>query len=480
MTDGHVIVLTHGCICSGVAESGPMLWKDLGGFFLRLLVPTLLIGVSMTQPGASEARMISFPNAQGYGKLSQGGRGGAIIRVTSLADKGPGSLRACMEAGGPRNCIFTVGGIVRLETPIMVGAENAFLSVLGQTAPGGGILVTINERNKKKKHTPIILKGTNDVIIRHIRLRPRLRVKNVDAITVESSARIYIDHVSGSWATDENFNSHANTTELTVAYSIFGEGLNPHSKCALLGSDPRVPQKITFWNNACISNRDRNPDNNHHGGSCIDIVNNLFYNAESEWAEIFSQYPGGTPISYVGNYFKAGPSTVDKTYAINWNDTESADSPRIYERDNEIWVPGSKMIALVAPDTEQYIVSEPPCPLSVDGVLTPKEAYASVRRYSGAFPRDAVDIRLIEEIGELGVAGHGKMVRKRGKLPAIASGDAYADLDGDGMPDSMEVTVGADIEVGDPWDDSDHDGWSNFDQIMQLMSDGRIEQEYPR
>src|SRR5690606_32021043 len=116
-----------------------------------------------------------------------------------------------------------------------------------------------------------------------------------------NSARVYLDHVSGSWATDENFNAHGDTTELTVAYSIFGEGQDKHSKCVLLGSDPRRPQKITFWRNACISNSDRNPDDNHHGGSCIDIVNNLFFNAKSEWGEIFSQFPGGTPISYVGN-----------------------------------------------------------------------------------------------------------------------------------------------------------------------------------
>lgn len=263
--------------------------------FSAILISTIVI--------AAERQTISFPGADGHGKYSQGGRLGAIIPVTSLADSGPGSLRACAEAQGPRSCIFKVGGIIHLEKPILVLAPNSFLSILGQTAPGGGILITIDDVKEGKIRTPLAVKDAHDVLIRHIRIRPRYpnSVRNVDALTVESSRNVYIDHVSGSWATDENFNSHANTTQLTVAYSLFGEGLNKHSKCALLGSDPRIPQKITFWKNACISNRDRNPDDNHYGGSCIDIINNIFFNAKSEWAEIFSQYPGGTPISIVGN-----------------------------------------------------------------------------------------------------------------------------------------------------------------------------------
>lgn len=417
---------------------------------------------------------IAFPGAEGHGKYSQGGRGGAIIYVDNLQDKGPGSLRACMEAQIPRNCVFRVAGIIRLATPIMVGRKSGSLSVLGQTAPGDGIVVTIDTPNKVKKHTPVIIKGATDVIVRHIRLRPRLRVPNVDALTVERSRRVYIDHVSGSWATDENFNAHADTTELTVANSLFAEGLNKHSKCALLGSDPTEAQKITFWRNACVSNRDRNPDDNHHGGSCIDIVNNLFFNARSEWAEVFSQYAGGTPISLVGNYFKAGPSTENLTYGINWNDTLSADGPKIYQSDNKVWAPGAKSIVLIAPDTAKFLVEQPPCPLSVEKIVPSSEAYGEVRKFAGAFPRDAIDRRFIEEIGEIDMPGGGRMVREPGDLPAVAPATPYSDADHDGMPDSMEAEVGAQPGVADTWEDSDGDGWWNFDQVMQRLSDLRI------
>lgn len=442
------------------------------GLFVAILI-WFTYGIGSAANGVERP---SFPGAEGHGKYSEGGRGGKIVAVTTLADTGPGSLRACMEAKGARNCVFKIGGIIQLARPITVKAENAHLSVLGQTAPGGGILITIDKTNKDRKHTPMVLKGTSDIILRHIRVRPRFpnSVKNVDAITVENSVRIYLDHVSGSWATDENFNAHADTTDITVAYSIFGEGLDKHSKCVLLGSDPRQPQKITFWKNACISNSDRNPDDNHHGGSCIDIVNNLFFNAKSEWGEIFSQFPGGTPISYVGNYFKAGPSTDQSTFAINWNDANSAAGPRIYQRDNLTWAPQEKSVALVAPDTNQYLVAEPPCPLSVDHIVSAKQAYGDVINQAGAFPRDGVDLRLIHGVGPLERPGRGKILRAPGELPTIEGGPAFEDQDDDGMPDRIETRFGGRVGVADTWEDSDGNGWTNFDEVMQALSEERI------
>jgi hypothetical protein len=305
-------------------------------------------------------------------------------------------------------------------------------------------------------------------------------VKNIDALTIESSKRVYVDHVSGSWATDENFNSHANATDLTIAHSLFGEGLNKHSKCALLGSDPRIPQNITFWKNACVSHRDRNPDDNHYGGSCIDIINNVFFNARSEWGEIFSQYPGGTPISYVGNFFKAGPSTEDTTYAMNWNDTASVAGPHIYQVDNQIWSPKNKNVVLIAPDTVQYLVTKPPCPLSVSTIEPARDAYDDVRRTAGAFPRDSFDRGLMQDMGAIEEHGKGKQVRKPGDLPTIDNGKAYVDDDNDGMADSMEAAVGAKPGLSDPWEDSDGDGWANFDQFMAQLEKDRLADKYPQ
>src|SRR5260370_6321508 len=54
----------------------------------------------------------AFPGAEGGGALSRGGRGGQVYQVTNLNDSGIGSLRGCIEAKGPRTCIFRTGGAI--------------------------------------------------------------------------------------------------------------------------------------------------------------------------------------------------------------------------------------------------------------------------------------------------------------------------------------------------------------------------------
>src|SRR5207249_1236164 len=61
-----------------------------------------------------------FPGAMGFGTSTPAGRGGAILRVTNLNDAGAGSLRAALEATGPRTVIFEVGGLIDLSDDIYI------------------------------------------------------------------------------------------------------------------------------------------------------------------------------------------------------------------------------------------------------------------------------------------------------------------------------------------------------------------------
>ncbi|ULJ75095.1 pectate lyase family protein [Rhizobium gallicum] len=442
-----------------------------------ILVLILYCGGGIGNTKAADA----FPGAEGYGKSAQGGRGGALITVSNLQDSGPGSLRACIEATGPRNCVFQIGGVIKLKQTLIVRSGNGLVSILGQTAPGDGVVLTI-ERPYQGKNTPLSIKGTNDVIVRHIRIRPRLpnTVKNVDGLVIENSKRVYVDHVSVSWATDENISTHSNATDVTIANSILAEGLNIHSKCTLLGSRPQAPQKLTFLRNLCLSNNDRNPDNNHYGQSCIEIVNNVFFNARSEWAEIFSQFPGGTPIAFAGNYFKAGPSTNDLTYAIRSKDSSKVADPRIYQDGNVTWAPPSKTIVTVAPDTERFLVSSPPCPLSVAEIASAAKAYDDVRARSGAFPRDSLDRAWTDDMGPQGEKGNGRMVNAPGQIPSMQSATAYKDDDQDGIADSVEAKFGAKPGASDAWAASTPGGPTHFDAFMEWLSEERIAGRYPQ
>lgn len=414
----------------------------------------LLSGLS----GAARAAD-AFPGAEGFGRRAQGGRGGAIIKVTNLNDGGPGSLRACVDARGPRTCVFRVGGVIRFvtEPPVI---RNPYLTIAGQTAPGGGILLTHN--GGPNGFTPVVVKKTHDVVIRHIRVRIDKngdeRGSN-DAFTIEDSRNVIVDHVSGSWAQDENFNGEGQNDNLTVSWSIFAEGIPRHDKCALLGSNAKQPQRLSFVKNLCAHNGDRNPDVNFTPGSCIEIGNNVFYNAGSQFAEIWES-SGGTPVNIVNNYFRSGPNTSGVIAAIDRQTIGSTGISRIYFAGNQLDGIFRQVTDTVVPEA---IVDAPVCAAG-SVMFSAANAYREVLQSAGAFPRDGFDSKIVSQVRKR--SGAILKPDSQRTLPPIASGNSYRDMDGDGMADAWEASNGLDPARTDAWLDADHDGWTNMDEFL--------------
>ncbi|MGI9302080.1 MAG: hypothetical protein ACR2RB_05140 [Gammaproteobacteria bacterium] len=75
-----------------------------------LLVISILFSVTDVK-----AQQLAFPTAEGFGRFTQGGRGGRVIEVSTLRESGAGSLRACLEATGARTCVFTTSGTIHLN-----------------------------------------------------------------------------------------------------------------------------------------------------------------------------------------------------------------------------------------------------------------------------------------------------------------------------------------------------------------------------
>jgi pectinesterase len=123
---------------------------------------------------------LAFPGAEGAGRLSLGGRGGRVVKVTNLNDSGPGSLRAAVELTEPRTILFDVSGNIALQTPLEI--EHPRVTIAGQNAPGDGITL---------RNQPIVV-ATDDVVVRYIRSR--------GAISIRSGHRIVLDHISASGA----------------------------------------------------------------------------------------------------------------------------------------------------------------------------------------------------------------------------------------------------------------------------------------
>ena len=410
---------------------------------------------------------LAFPGAVGFGAGSQGGRGGKTIEVTTLADSGPGSFRACVTAEGPRVCIFRVSGVIRFtsEPPVI---KKPFLTIAGETAPGDGIILA--HSGGATGFTPLLIKNTHDIIVRHIRSRPDL-LGDIpganDAITIENSRDVIVDHVSGSWARDENINGHRQNDNVTISWSIFAEGLTPHDKCALLGSDPKGPQKFSFIGNLCAHTGDRNPDLNFTPLSCVEIINNVFYNAASQFAEIWESY-GGTSANIAGNTFRAGPNTSPSAIGIDRQEIKSTGAASVWLNDNQF---DGKFVEQ-APSLAEIISPQPVCQLSTmpQNSVT---AYDMVLKNAGTFPRDSFDMRIISEVQTRG----GKIRHHAGTMPVLAPGVAYADTDSDGMSDAWENANGTKSDIADSWEDANGDGLSNLEAFLDYAHNQKMKNQ---
>jgi len=182
----------------------------------------LLAGVTNSVMAAEVVRPLAFPGAEGFGRFAEGGRGGKVIKVTNLNDSGPGSLRAAVEADGPRIVVFDVGGVIRLKSDLKIA--NDHITIAGQTAPGYG--VTLRDAQ--------FLIHANHVIVRYLHVRVGdVAGKEYDSISLGGGSDIILDHISSGWSIDESLSvtqkvtpEVKHLTNVTVQWSLIAESLN--------------------------------------------------------------------------------------------------------------------------------------------------------------------------------------------------------------------------------------------------------------
>ena len=270
--------------------------------------------------GARAAEPKAFPGAEGWGTDTPGGRGGRVINVTTLADSGPGSFRRAALASGRRIIVFRVSGTITLLHDIDI--ENPYVTIAGQTAPGGGITLRADPCNDKG----VLGVLTHDVVIRYLRLRPGPHPcagtgESSDGIVVykPGTHHVVIDHCSISWAVDENISLYDDAHDITFSWNIVSEGLanstheeGEHSKGAHLSGERTY--HISFHHNLLAHNNDRNPQPTNPG--LADIRNNVIYDYGQN-AALTSNSHGKTHFNFVGNYYKPGPDSDLEEYELD-------------------------------------------------------------------------------------------------------------------------------------------------------------------
>ncbi len=272
----------------------------------------------------------AFPEAEGFGSHSTGGRNSAITnpdqlvhRVTNLNDSGTGSLRHAVQGvTGPRIVVFDVGGTINLASILRVGSK---ITIAGETAPGDGITVFGRETR---------IDDVNNVVVRYIRFRLNENAPAAeDALTVvaplsKTTSNVIIDHCSLSWGRDGTIDVW-NSDKVTVQWCIISETLLTHSLGTIVGADFSAARYVTMHHNLWAHNNGRTPwverDNN------VDVINNVIYN----WGNPARPYDkfatqigiSGMPPSKAnvdGNYYIAGPDTDTTMMEPNNDDTAPA------------------------------------------------------------------------------------------------------------------------------------------------------------
>ncbi|MBN1926347.1 MAG: Ig-like domain-containing protein [Prolixibacteraceae bacterium] len=454
----------------------------------KIILTTLFLVITVSCVWSDQ---LAFPTAEGYGKFTTGGRGGKVIEVTNLNDTGTGSLRAAIEASGPRTIVFRVSGTIELTRELKI--SNPYITIAGQTAPGDGICIS---------QYPLVI-NADEVIVRYIRVRMGDEAGNEsDAISGRYHKNIMIDHVSASWSVDETISIY-HCENVTVQWCIVSESLylsnhekGTHGYGGIWGSN-----YSTYHHNLLAHHTSRNP---RFASGCgnNDYRNNVLYNwgfnscYGAEKVQQNSSEFTFSNINMVANYYKPGPATKSGSTRYKIAQPSSRDKQNDYGKwyvaDN--FVHGSAKVTAnnwdggIQPDDGSPAISwlkleEPWSAMPIDQ-HTAEEAYVLVLQNAGASlpQRDAVDLRIVDEtINAYATYGASYGAKKGiidsqadvGGWPELNSLQPPTDTDHDGMPDDWETAKGL-----NPNDDTDRNeigdgGYTNLEiYLNELVSNG--------
>ncbi|WP_342644267.1 pectate lyase [Rhodoligotrophos ferricapiens] len=437
--------------------------------------------LSYISPKLADGRQRAFPTAEGFGAGAQGGRGGAVLFVTTTAEAGPGSLRACIEATGPRTCVFRVSGTITLEKRSLV-VTNPYLTIAGETAPGGGIAI----RNGPRQLRPSLEILTHDVIMRHLRLRPgphALKACCSGALGFygADATNIIIDHISASWGSDETVDSES-ATYLTIQWSLFSEPLldgGPGKRNRARNMLLTKGGNFSIHHNLFAFGKFRNPQiQMAHRRAKVDVVNNVLYSPIWDYVISFSDRWAKVRANVVGNYKIAGAKEKDDRLVHLFEDGKNGHEIYLADNYDETYRPDEDLPdELVIAEANRSTVVAEPFEVADVRATSPQQAYDEVLARAGAIrpARDAVDLRIIASVRNRSGSLLKSSPEAVGGWPMLVSTKPPADADQDGMADDWERTVG--LSPGDPKDgnaDHDGDGWTNFEEYLhELAGDGR-------
>ncbi|MBQ7513700.1 MAG: fibronectin type III domain-containing protein [Prevotella sp.] len=448
-------------------------------------------------------RQLAFPEAEGYGRFAQGGRGGIVYHVTNLSgDKNmPGSLLyGLVNIDEPRYIVFDVSGIIELDFNSYFVKPYAYIA--GQTAPGKGVCIKASNINVG-----------SDVIARHIRFKRGLGVygeNTGNAMGMSGANHAIVDHCTAAWGTDETVSGRG-AKNISFQYSGIFEalGITGHKNYAdgtNHGYAATIDGQMGSWHHNLLLNCEgRNwsmgggMDANNIPIGGLDLFNNVVYNWRDRTTDGNCHM-----VNFVNNYYKMGADTRHKVLftqdfegAINPAGTNQAYiSGNIRENKDHTLTNDKKGTTYEAraskggsiPTDYDYVVSEPLFP-SYATIHSAKDAMKIVTSYAGATmpQRDEQHVRVVKETLSGTYTYVGSKSKIKGEIDNEADITEHAegkgwetypekrreegfDTDQDGMPDWWEAAIGSNPAAANQNDDPDGDGWTLLEDYLEFMA----------
>lgn len=389
------------------------------GLLVVLVACTGLIGVANPVQSAQPKPLPIIPGAAGFGMETPAGSGRhlpvpetTVYKVTNLNDSGPGSLRAALEAKGPRVVVFEVSGYIELDNSL--GVSNPYVTVAGQTAPWPGIVV---------RGGFTVYFNTHDVLIQHVGFRTGDGIKGrymPHRTCLEAgSHNVVLDHCSVGWSHQTGLALRG--TSITMRFSICSEGWynaghneGEHAKGMFANLDTgRLEGNVSVLDCLLAHQCDRNPEVST--GARLVWANNLVYNYAATGVKLMRDGRSRVILSIVGNVFAPGIDTVADPKRpwrgkAAWLYLSNPESSVYFSPDNLIggrtyenpWERLNARRVMSEPSSKpepRSIASRPPIVIPGYEVKPARETEPWVLANVGPFParRNPIDARIVYE-----------------------------------------------------------------------------------
>jgi pectate lyase len=400
-----------------------------------------------TQHNSSELK--SFPGAEGWGAITPGGRYGKVIKVTNLNSAGPGSLAAACSTEGKRIVVFEVSGVI--EGNVFI--TKPYITIAGQTAPGGGISI----RGKLGTYDF----GVHDVVVRHLRVRrDRSTGSDGDAIQMGGLGaekggtwNIVLDHLSLSWGNDEVidlYNAHHVTVQWCTVEESDDKGHEKGEHNYGMISAAENSGAVSVHHNLWAHHARRVPCMAPYREEAADeFCNNVVYNCRGGYTDDGHGNRARSAVNLYRNYYKRGPQTMERIYpyALSpfmdyyvkdnyFEDWGTQGHPKGWKYTNQ---PGGVPTWIQMNNNGRELSEKAPAPSVTTSDA--RENFPIVLSKAGCWPRDRVTARTIQEV-RLGTGSWGRNapmdISNEWLMEGLPKASAPIDSDGDGMPDAWE------------------------------------------